>query len=179
MKRLSTITAIILLAASELFGAEMKAVNERVGFTFNEISAGAGFYDDGHQLRPVYTASYMLGRHFNERWSGGVSALCSLTSYYSGYKYYGERVYDYGFSLRILLNARYHIMAEKFSPYIGFDIGPAYLPGYSKSMLPFAGCQIGCRWLIKTHNVIGFYLEPGISLKGYRELQFRLTYEFQ
>jgi hypothetical protein len=45
-------------------------------------------------------------------------------------------------------------------------------------MLPYAGAQLGIRWIINTHNVLGFHVEPAVSTKGYNEVLFKLTYEF-
>ena len=76
------------------------------------------------------------------------------------------------------MNGRYHFLANKMSPYVGVDLGSAYIPGYSKNMLPFAGAQIGVRRILKTHYALGFHVEPAISTKGYNEILFKLTFEF-
>lgn len=170
------LTAIVLFLSVNLVSAQ--PAGKRAGFTVHEFAVGAGLYNDGYHNRPVYSASYLLGRHFDQRWFGGISAVCTYNSYYAGYMYYGERIYDETFALRILLNGRYHFIKDKFSPYVGLDIGPAYIPGYGKKMKPFAGCQLGLRWLIKTHSVIGFHIEPGITTNGYKEVLFKLIYEF-
>lgn len=150
----------------------------RVGFTINEVALGGGFYNDGHALKPVYAASYLFGRHFDQHWYAGVSATCAFSTYYAGYIYEGSRVYDHSFGLRLLMHGRYHLLESKFSPYIGAGIGGAHVPGEDKFMSPYASCQLGVRWILNTHNVIGFNVGPGVSTRGYNELMFRLTFEF-
>lgn len=172
------ILLVSVLLILPLMAAAKEPYGPRVGFNVNEVSLGSGFYNDGHQLRPVTTASYLFGRHFSERWFGGISAACAYISFYAGYMYAGERVYDDSFGIRLLLNGRYHFAAKKVSPYVGVDLGSAYVPGYSKSMLPYAGAQLGIRWIINTHNVLGFHVEPAVSTRGYNEVLFKLTYEF-
>lgn len=169
---------LLILVWPCLMEAKRNTAVDRVGFFVNEVSLGGGFYGDGYELRPIVSASYLFGRHFNENWFAGISAMCGYTSYYAGYMYYGDRVYDDTFTLRILLNGRYHFRARKMSPFIGLDLGPAYLPSIQKTMSPYAGCQLGARWILNTHNVIGFHIEPGISVKGYKEILFKLTFEF-
>jgi hypothetical protein len=167
---------MVILLSGRLASAQTRG--DRVGYTVNEFALGTGFYNDGYHYRPIYMASYLLGRHFNERWFGGISAVCTYNSYYAGYMYYGERVYEETFALRILLNGRYHICKGRFTPYVGIDLGPAYIPGYAKKMQPYGGCQLGLRWLLKTHSMIGFTIEPGVCTNGYKEVLFKLTYEF-
>ena len=169
------ITILLLLPACRL---SAQSTGNRVGFTVHEFSVGAGLYNDGYHNRPVYSASYLLGRHFDERWFGGISAVCTYNSYYAGYMYAGERVYDETFALRILLSGRYHFCKDKFSPYVGVEFGPAYIPGYAKTMQPYGGCQLGVRWLLKTHRMIGFQIEPGVCTNCYKEVLFKFIYEF-
>lgn len=171
-----SLSAVVVCAQSAQSTAPVTA--NRVGFTVHEFAVGGGLYNDGYHNRPVYAASYLLGRHFDERWFGGISAVCTYNSYYAGYMYYGERIYDETFALRILLNGRYHLRKERFSPYLGVEFGPAYIPGYAKTMMPYGGCQVGARWLLKTHRVLGLQLEPGVGANGYKEVLFKLTYEF-
>lgn len=183
MKSLKIMKSIrVLLISAFLFLPMMMDANahngKRVGFNVNEVSVGAGFTNDGHHLKPVYSASYLFGRHFDERWFAGLSAGCTFSSFYAGYMYAGERVYDDSFGIRLSMNGRYHFLSNKVSPFVGLDLGGAYLPGYSKTMLPYAGAQLGVRWILKTHYVLGFHVEPLISTKGYNELLFKLTFEF-
>lgn len=173
--RILLLALVILLPAGVV---SAQSTGNRVGFTVHEFAVGGGLYNDGYHNRPVYAASYLLGRHFDERWFGGISAVCTYNSYYAGYMYYGERIYDETFALRILLNGRYHFCKEGFSPYVGVEFGPAYIPGYAKTMQPYGGCQLGVRWLLKTHRMIGFQIEPGVCTNGYKEVLFKLTYEF-
>lgn len=161
----------MLMTAKESYG-------KRVGFNVSEVSIGAGFTNDGHHFKPVLSATCLFGRHFDERWFAGLSAACAYSSFYAGYIYAGERVYDDSFGIRLLMNGRYHFLSNKVTPFVGLDMGGAYIPGYSKNMLPYAGAQLGVRWLIKTHYVLGFHVEPAISTKGYNELLFKLTFEF-
>ena len=178
----NTIKRTILLVAS-VFVLQHSQVSAqetpgRVGFTVNEVALGGGFYNDGHSLKPVYAASYLLGRHFDQHWYAGVSATCAFSTYYAGYIYEGSRVYDHSFGLRLLLNGRYHLLERKVSPFIGVDVGGAHIPGEDRFMSPYASCQLGVRWILNTHNVIGFNVGPGVSTSGYNELLFRLTFEF-
>ena len=75
---------------------------KRIGFNVNEVSVGAGFTNDGHHLKPVVSASYLFGRHFDENWFAGLSASCAYSSFYAGYIYAGERVYDEGLELSFI-----------------------------------------------------------------------------
>ena len=61
------ITILLLLPACRL---SAQSTGNRVGFTVHEFAVGGGLYNDGYHNRPVYSASYLLGRHFDERWFG-------------------------------------------------------------------------------------------------------------
>ena len=177
MKSIRLLLISVFLFLPMLMNAD-ELDRKRIGFNVNEVSVGAGFTNDGHHLKPVVSASYLFGRHFDENWFAGLSASCAYSSFYAGYIYAGERVYDDSFGIRLLMNGRYHFLANKRSPFVGVDLGSAYIPGYSKNMLPFAGAQLGVRWILKTHYVLGFHVEPAISTKGYNELLFKMTFEF-
>lgn len=172
------IVAFLVILSSSLIVSKASTYKpERVGFSVSEISVGCGFNNDGHSNRPVTTASYMFGFHFNERFFAGAAAACSFSSYYGGYIYEGKRVYDDDFGIRLLANAKYTMLKKPFSPYVGLDLGAATV-SQEKFLSPYAGCQLGVRWIIKTHKVLGFCVEPGISTKGYSEVLFKLSFEF-
>lgn len=172
------IIALLVIIFSSLIASNASNYKpERVGFGVSEISVGCGFYNDGYSNRPVATASYMYGFHFNERFFAGASASCSFSSYYGGYIYQGKRVYDDDFGIRLLANAKYTVLKKTFSPYVGLDLGAATV-SQERFFSPYAGCQLGVRWIIKTHKVLGFCVEPGISTKGYSEVLFKLSFEF-
>lgn len=176
IKRTAVIVASAFMLQPSLASAQ--EAPGRAGFTVHEFSAGGGLYNDGHESRPVYAASYLFGRHFNQHWYAGVSATCTFSSFYAGYKYQGARVYDHSFGLRLLMNGRYHFMERKISPYVGVALGGAHIPGYDRFMSPYGACQVGVRWILNTHNVIGLNVGPGISTKGYDEVLLKLTFEF-
>jgi len=176
MKRISAAIFVMFLAAMSLNASTVKS--DRVGFTVNEVSVAGGFYNDDYKNCPVIMASYLLGRHFNERLFAGVSAACTFSTYYDGYWEKGERVYGSDFGIRLFLNGRYFFMRKSFSPYVGLDLGGATIPTHRGFLSPYAGCQLGVRYLMKTHKIIGFCIEPGISTKGYSEILFKLSFEF-
>lgn len=176
MKRVSVAVLAMFLTAMSLNASTDKS--DRVGFTVNEVSVAGGFYNDDYKNCPVVMASYLLGRHLNERLFAGVSAACTFSTYYDGYWEKGKPVYGSDFGIRLFLNGRYHFMRKSFSPYIGLDLGGATIPTHRGFLSPYTGCQLGVRWLMKTHKVIGFCIEPGISTKGYSEILFKLSFEF-
>lgn len=178
MKRLLHIAIAAFMLLLPLSLDAKRPYGERVGFNVNEVALGGGFFYDGYHYKSVKLASYMFGRHLDDRWFIGASAVCTLSPIYAGYMYYGERIYDDSFGFRVLLNGRYNILKKKVSPYVGLDIGGGYIPGYSDFISPYAGAQLGVRWIINTHKVLGFHVEPGITIKGYSEILFKLTFEF-
>ena len=90
MKRL--LTSIVLAILPVITSQASTGKSDRVGFTVNEVSVAGGFYNDDYKNCPVIMASYLLGRHFNERLFAGVSAACTFSTYYDGYWEKGERV---------------------------------------------------------------------------------------
>lgn len=181
MNNISNRLILIIAALFLLTSLHMSAQESggRKGFSVNELSLGGGFYNDGYESRPVYAATYLLGRHFNQHLYGGISATCSFSTFYAGYIYQGSRVYDHSFGFRILVHGRYYFLENQLSPYVGVDLGGAHIPGYEESLSPYTACQLGLRWILDTHHVLGFNIGPGICTKGYKEVLFRLTYEFR
>lgn len=62
------IIAILLLLPACRLSAQ--STGNRVGFIVHEFAIGGGLYNDGYYNRPVYSASYLLGRYFDQRWFG-------------------------------------------------------------------------------------------------------------